>query len=78
MQRMGGDQIGDVGDVTVLELVLLGLDAEGVALEGYDFAEPEVFVAELLRRIEVVFTFFGVDLDFVADVEVTLNILDGG
>lgn len=63
MQRVRRYQVSDVADVAIFELILSGLEAERVAVDGYHSAESEILVTELLRRVEEVLSLFGEDLD---------------
>ena len=74
---MGWYYVCYVADVAVSEFVFFCLESQGVALNADNPTEAEVFIAELLGRVEEVFPFFCKKMNFLSDCEVVLEVLDG-
>ncbi len=64
--------------MAISELIFLGLNPKRIALKADDPAEPQIFITELFRRIEIMLPFFGVNLNFLSDRIVAFDILYDG
>ena len=78
MQGMGRDEVSDVTYMAVSELIVFGLESQGVAEDGDDPAESQFLIVKLLRRIEIVLAFTEEHLHSVSHLVVALYVVDYG